>query len=195
MDCAICQARTDDPVSMTCNFRHKFCFKCVLEYIEKNKELKSCPYCRGGEKSILLSEPMSPSGAAGGPTGQTGQDRPAGPSFYSTEYLVKSLQILNKLCAGTSNSCIVSEKLLLLYIKNKKQLSVYHVLKNTGIYTDEELASLINFEKTGPKPVPIVTSIDVNNGLDMLNMFLNIASGPAWDAMPGTGPQGPNPFR
>ena len=40
---------------MTCSSQHPFCFKCLLQSVEANTELKSCPNCRGGDKFIMLT--------------------------------------------------------------------------------------------------------------------------------------------
>ena len=55
--CTICFTENiSDPVYLTCEAMHKFCFKCVLKYVNTEREGKStCPNCRGSNIKFLLN--------------------------------------------------------------------------------------------------------------------------------------------
>ena len=95
---------------MTCSAKHPFCFKCLLLSVEATNELKNCPMCRGGDKYIKLENAE----------GQESSD------FYTLSYFKKSIPILQKILNEniSANSCLVSEYLLINYVKNKKQLDI-----------------------------------------------------------------------
>ena len=84
MECSICQNEVFDKVMMTCKSAHAFCFKCILQYVEKNMALKSCPNCRGGNKYILI------------PTDNEEPVLQQEYEFYSLNSFQESLPILQK---------------------------------------------------------------------------------------------------
>lgn len=132
MECSICYNQIQDKVSMTCGSQHAFCFKCILQYIEANQELKNCPNCRGGEKFIMISSE---------PSSGTNND------FYSLDYFKKSMPVLQKVLQDStvSNTCLIAEVLLVSYVKNKKQLDIAHKLINIGESVDT-LVPLIKWD-------------------------------------------------
>jgi hypothetical protein len=141
MECSICYNKINDShVEMTCMSRHSFCFKCIIENVETHSELKPCPLCRGGSKYILLNLGQATKGSTG--------------SFYSTDYFLESLPIINKLikCKFT-NSCLVSEEALVFYVKNKKQINMFNKLvrdrkeENAEEDTIDELIDCIKWER------------------------------------------------
>lgn len=130
-ECPICQETILDKISMTCNSQHSLCFKCLLENIEVNSELKSCPICRGGDKFIMFNNEQSDIRG-----------------FYSIDYFKKSLPILQKILNNTvSNTCLISDILLITYVKNKKQLQIAHTLISFGQNIDE-IIPYINWKIT-----------------------------------------------
>jgi len=128
MDCSICYNQIIDKVYMTCNSQHPFCFRCLLESVEVSSELKYCPNCRGGDKFILLSNNSTSTGVG----------------FYSLDYFKKSLPILQKMLGIITNTCLVSEAILVFYVKNKKQLDIAHELIALD-YSIDDVSSLIKW--------------------------------------------------
>ncbi len=137
MECSVCFNQIVDKIFMTCSSQHSFCFKCILQNIEANSELKSCPNCRGGDKFIMLTNDLNTTGANG---------------FYSLEYFKKSLPIMQKILGDsiTINTCLVSENILVCYVKNKKQLDIAHKLVSLGESIDAIVAILKWDEKKQP---------------------------------------------
>ncbi len=123
MSCSICFNNIVDKVSMTCQATHSFCFKCLLENIRVNKQLKSCPLCMGGDKFILMSDNYDKEST----------------DFYSINQLLKHKNIINRIMneKDNSNSCLLSEKMLLVYILNKKQIEIYDKLISSGESIDD----------------------------------------------------------
>lgn len=130
MECSLCSEEMIDKVFMTCSTQHSFCFKCLLKSVEVNSELKSCPNCRGGDKFIMLTNNINTEIN----------------DFYSLNYFKKSLPILQKILNNgvTINTCLISEILLVSYIKNKKQIEVCHKLLELD-YKLDDLISLIKW--------------------------------------------------
>jgi len=132
-DCFICQQPIVDEANFTCPAAHGCCFRCILEYIEKNKELKTCPICRGGLKFITL-----------GPNYYTDNNITADiDPFYTIQNFKECLPILYKILNIKEESYLISEELILLYQKNKKQLQL---IKN-----NIENFDMVNWSKLGPK--------------------------------------------
>jgi hypothetical protein len=127
MDCSICYSKIVDKVFMTCISQHPFCFKCLLRTVETNSELKGCPLCRGGDKYIMLTNDNIDT-----------QIIPVD-DFYSLTYFKKSLPILQKYLGDdvTVNTCLISEIMLLCYIKNIKQLDITHKLMTLNYKIDD----------------------------------------------------------
>lgn len=153
--CAICQSEVVDKVSMTCSSMHKFCFKCILKYIEKNNKLTNCPYCRGSSKYILIEK------------NDTNSD-----SFYDTNYLKKSLNVLSKVFKDIeTNSCIVSDMSLVHYIRNQKQLNLF--FKALQFYEKEEhLIQLIKWDT-------FKVNIGFSDSADLIGNFItNVVNDP-----------------
>lgn len=131
MDCSVCYNPIIDKVLMTCTSQHQFCFKCLLKNVEANLELKSCPNCRGGDKFIML----------------TNETESEDTGFYSLKYFKKSLPILKKILGDSViNSCLISEIILVYYVKNKKQLDIAHKL-----IIDNNMDDIIPFIKWNKK--------------------------------------------
>jgi len=143
MECAICFNQIVDKVSMTCGGQHPFCFKCLLQNVEANSELKSCPTCRGGDKFIMIPNDSTTSGANG---------------FYSLEYFKKSLPIMQKILGNsvTENTCLISETMILFYVKNKRQLDAAHKLMSQGESIDA-VASILKWESRSLEDIGIET--------------------------------------
>jgi hypothetical protein len=133
-DCSICHSELKNQVYMTCGSKHPFCFECLLKSVEATKELKSCPLCRGGDKFIMVDQACN----------QIEGDHE---SYYSLHNFKKSIPILQKvLKQETSNTCLVSDKILIAYIKNKKQLEFSKILLSHK-YEIDEILSFIRWEK------------------------------------------------
>ncbi len=133
-DCPICQSEIKEKVFMTCSSKHAFCFECILKSVESTKELKNCPMCRGGgENKYILIE-----------SDKTDENQE---NFYSISRFKKSMPIIQKILkVGVSqNSCLVSDKLLLAYVKNKKQLDFTEVLSKN--YTIDEIIPFIKWNR------------------------------------------------
>ncbi len=131
-ECSLCNEQMIDKVSMTCTAQHSFCFKCILKNIEVNSTLKTCPNCRGGDKFIVFPN-ISPNNLGGSN------------DFYSLVYFTKSLPIIQKILNYQGNSCLISENILLFYIKNKKQIDIAHKL--IPDYKIDDLILLIKWDK------------------------------------------------
>jgi hypothetical protein len=142
MECSICFNQIVDKVSMTCSGQHPFCFKCLLQNVEANSELKSCPNCRGGDKFIMLTYNSNASGING---------------FYSLDYFKKSLPIIQKILGDsvTVNTCLISEIILIFYVKNKKQLDAAHKLMSQGESIDSVVSILKWDEKRNIEDIGI----------------------------------------
>lgn len=124
MQCSICQENVVEPVRLTCRASHSFCFGCILDYIENNKELKNCPSCRGGGKYILLPDKDSSEENSQGSTSNE-------VTFKSLKNFHNSLPILQKIKNIESNSCLISDDILYLYISNKDQIELINeIIKN-----------------------------------------------------------------
>lgn len=130
MECSICFNQIHDKVSMTCASQHMFCFKCIVQYIEANSELKNCPNCRGGDKFIMITSDLVHTNTN---------------DFYSLDHFKKSIPLLQKILQDSvvSNTCLISEMLLVCYVKNKKQLEIAHKLLNIG----EQMDTVVNVIK------------------------------------------------
>jgi hypothetical protein len=132
-ECPICQSEIKEKVSMTCSAKHSFCFECILKSVESCKELKNCPMCRGGgeNKSILLeSESICKNSE----------------NFYSVSKFKKFIPIIQKILnteEKSQNSCLISDSVLLTYVKNKKQLEFADILSKT--YSIDEIFPLIKW--------------------------------------------------
>jgi len=112
-ECSICKEDLIDEVFMTCGSKHSFCFSCLLKYVESSRKLSNCPYCRGGDKFIIIPDIKSNESN----------------EFYSLYNFKKNINIMQKvLSVNITNTCLVSENLLLFYIKNKKQLIMFNFL-------------------------------------------------------------------
>ena len=133
MECSICFNPIVDKVSMTCSSQHPFCFKCLLQNVEANAELKSCPNCRGGDKFIMLTNDTT---------------LHSNDSFYSLQYFKKSLPIIQKILGDivTANTCLISETILVFYVKNKKQIDAVHKLMSVGESLDT-VVSVIRWDE------------------------------------------------
>jgi hypothetical protein len=132
--CSICLSDIIDKVYLTCSAKHPFCFRCLIQSIEVTNELKNCPLCKGGDKFIMVD--MSKL-----------EDNN---NFYSLSYFKKSIPFLKKILNDNigSNSCLVSEQVLITYVNNKKQLSVAHKLLDSS-YEINEIISLIRWDEKG----------------------------------------------
>lgn len=118
--CSICQEEDIiiDPVSTTCEYMHQFCFECILKHVEK-KEIKNCPTCRGGSNEILILKQTQPV--------QQTQPILQPNNFYSTNYFKKNCELLSKITKMTlTNSCLVSDRILYVYVINKNQIELYN---------------------------------------------------------------------
>ncbi len=133
-DCPICHSEIKGKVFMTCSSKHAFCFECILKSVESSKELKNCPMCRGGgeNKYILIDS-------------NTVDENPE--NFYSISRFKKSFPIIQRILKVdvSQNSCLVSDKLLLTYVKNKKQLEFADILSRT--FPIDEIIPLIRWNK------------------------------------------------
>jgi len=109
-ECSICQLPIVEKISLTCPAAHSFCFKCILDYIEKHQELKSCPNCRNGLKFITLGHVDDE------------ETDPETDPYYTIKYFKECLPILYKI--KKQESYLISEYMLLLYLANKKQLEL-----------------------------------------------------------------------
>lgn len=123
LKCSICMQTFVDPVYMSCMASHEFCFKCILTWVEgKEKIENSCPICRGGDTCILLSniKPVK---------------NREHPSLY---HFLKNKVILEKVLRlpNNENSCVISDKLIFLYLKNKKQLELLNTYNISTIYEE-----------------------------------------------------------
>ncbi len=154
MECSICFSQSVDKVSMTCSSQHSFCFKCLLQNIEANNKLKSCPNCRGGDKFIMLTPNPTTSGTpiTSGTNG-----------FYSLNYFKKSLPIMQKILKDniTINTCLISEIILICYIKNKKQLEIAHKL----LSLEESIDSIVSIIRWDERKNLEDIGVEIFNGL------------------------------
>jgi hypothetical protein len=175
MECSICYNPIIDKVFMTCSSQHPFCFKCLLQNVEANSELKSCPNCRGGDKFIML----------------TNETIPSGTGFYSLDYFKKSLPILQKILGDsvTANTCLISELILVCYVKNKKQLNIAHKLISSGDSIDD----IVPFIKWDEKRSLEDIGIEVVGGL--VDFFTSGTPMGTPMGMPPGGPTNFTPFR
>jgi hypothetical protein len=138
MDCAICQGNIIDKVQMTCGAAHSYCFKCILKNIEVTKELQPCALCRGGDKVIFML-----------PDNQDPLNISSENDFYSIKYFTKSRPILNKIIGESeTSSCLLSEKILLTYLKNRKQIEITAKLIECG-YKLEDIYAIIKWNGIG----------------------------------------------
>lgn len=140
MECTLCNLEMVDKVYTTCSAKHAFCFSCILKNIEITNEIKPCPLCRGGEKYIMIENVPN--------TIQRDSD-----NFYSLDYFRKSIPILQKILSDNNvspNSCLLSEQLLVTYVKNRKQLEIAHKLLVQDNYKIPDIIPLIKwYEKRG----------------------------------------------
>lgn len=157
-DCTICHNEIYHRTMMTCKATHSFCFKCILEYVEKNTELKSCPNCRGGNKFIIIpieSNEESNVEVTTSDISVTTNNKKISPKFdfYSLDTFKGSLPILQKIKKlDSDNSCLVSESTLLLYINNKEPLCLAsRILKSKEFnYEIEDLVKIFKWKTKGP---------------------------------------------
>ena len=134
--CPICQddIKQSEQVNTTCSAMHTFCFSCILKTTEHEKCLKPCPVCRGNNKFIMISRIDN--------TNVQTYD------FYSLSFFKTCSPILNKVFnLELDNSCLINEKMLLLYILNKKQLLFVHKIRE---YVD--ISEIIEVVKWKEKP-------------------------------------------
>ncbi len=147
MECSICYNQIVDKVTMTCSGQHTFCFKCIIEYVDANSELGNCPNCRGGQSYIMLGNEAS----------STNTD------FYSLYYFKKCIPILQKILQDSTNSCLISETMLITYLKNKKQLDIAHKLLSSG----ETIDTVVTVIKWNEKNV-------IDMGAETIGSIFNI---------------------
>ena len=167
--CTICQDRVKDEIKMTCEASHSFCFKCILQDVETHGLLKPCPNCRNGLKFILMLNKL-----------KNDVVNNVSDPFYSTKYFEECLPILNKIVKDNGQkSCLISEEILLLYIKNKKQLKI---AKQFNI---EEVFDTIKWVK------PIKSTSNRGGLIDITNI-MNGLQGPQQGPPQGS-PQVPRP--
>ncbi len=132
-ECPICHSEINEKVFMTCSSKHAFCFECILKSVESSKELKNCPMCRGGDnKYILIDSNISDKNSE---------------NFYSIARFKKSLPIIQRILKTevSHNSCLVSDRLLLTYAKNKKQLELVDILIKS--YPSDDIFPFIKWNK------------------------------------------------
>lgn len=161
MECPICANDLTDQVHMTCGAKHAFCFKCILKDIETNFELRKCPTCRGGDKFLIIDF----------------NNVSVSDNFESLCYLKKSIPIIQSVLGN--NSCLISEKMLLFYIKNKKQIDIVHKLIENN-YNLNDIVKLIKWSPSTNKAIDDIISSTVLNiesdslgaGIEMLSAFL-----------------------
>ncbi len=131
-NCSICHNVIIDKVFMTCMPRHEFCFSCIIKSVEATNQLKSCPLCRGGDKYIMIDNCVE------------SMDE------NSLCMFKKMIPILREsLKIKETNSCLISEKLLVHFIRNKKQLKSARILLDNGL-----------------KPTDVVDMIKWNEDID-----------------------------
>jgi hypothetical protein len=177
--CGICQDNVVEPVMMSCEAMHKFCFRCILEYILVKNKIDSCPCCRNGGGNIII------------PT----QSQQSQSSNFLTigcfkQNLVLIEKIIKKPCKG---SCIISDSILFFYVKNKKNIQMYNTLRANPDYvedSDNELLERFNWnlvskqmdyrnlfnyatEFAGPSSGSSFTEIDP---LFVFDMFTNLGN-------------------
>ncbi len=132
-ECPICHSEIKDKVYMTCSSRHAFCFECILKGVEASNELKNCPMCRGGgfDRYILVDNNENICDNTN--------------NFYSISNFKRSLPIVQKILEldPGQNSCLISEKLLLFYVKNKSQIEYTNILNNK--YSIDEIIPVIKW--------------------------------------------------
>lgn len=135
-ECPICYDKEGiDRVFLTCAAKHSICFKCALDGIEHNKKLNVCPLCKGGTKYIIIGDSSAKL-----------------MDFYNLSYFKKLLPILIKIINDkSSNTCLISEDLLLSYIENKKQLEIASKLLDSGLSVDD-IFNTIKWTKLSPSP-------------------------------------------
>lgn len=86
LTCAICHGTVDDPVQLTCQGQHMFCFSCMCNYFRARRlTLISCPSCRHGNGAMFLSKHVGALVALaatdetdGGEEAEAGEDQGAG---------------------------------------------------------------------------------------------------------------------
>jgi hypothetical protein len=150
-ECSICQSTIIDKIHMTCSSRHPYCFECLLKSVETTLELKSCPLCRGGDKFIMLDN----------------LETISSDNFYSLYMFKKSIPIIQKVMKEKqTNTCLISDKMLLFYVNNKIQLEFSRILKEE--YETDEIIPIIRWNSE--------TQGSNSNSSDLGNFFSNIAS-------------------
>jgi hypothetical protein len=128
-ECSICQSDIKDKIKMSCGSQHEYCFECILKNIEVTGELRTCPLCNGGDKFIIFD---------------VNQQYHSTDNYYSIYLFTKSLPVIKKILKDKSqNTCIVSEKILQFYIKNKIQLEFVQTLNKD--YELDEIVKYIKF--------------------------------------------------
>jgi hypothetical protein len=127
-ECPICQASFKDPVKMTCKASHEFCFSCIIQWVSTKGSLESCPLCRGGDKFIIMGD---------NPTRKEY-------SYNSLNHFLLSKKILQKVLfiKNNENTCLIPERLLLTYVKNKDQIE----LALGSRMSSDKLIKLINWD-------------------------------------------------
>lgn len=146
MECSICLNKIVDKVLMTCSSQHAFCFKCIIEYIDTESELKNCPNCRGGGQYIMLGNEMSQIGPI------------VTNDFYSLNYFKKCIPVLQKILQDPTNSCLISENMLITYVKNKKQFEIAHKLLSSGESIDT-IVTVIKWDRVGAETIGNIFNI------------------------------------
>ena len=141
--CAICTEQVIDEIRMTCEAEHPFCFKCILKDISTNNSLKPCPLCKNGSKYIMIPYKKHLSNTDIEP-------------FYTIKYFKECLPILNKIVQNPIKSCLISEYTLLLYIKNKRQITL--VKQQHSV---DEVFDLIKWVRP-PNNAPVSSNIPVS---------------------------------
>lgn len=127
-ECSICQSTVIDKVQMTCSSKHHYCFECLLKSVETTLELKSCPLCRGGNKFIMLNN----------------LETADSDNFYSLFMFKKSIPIIQKVIKEKqTNTCLISDKILLFYVNNKIQLEFTRILKEE--FDTDEIIPIIKW--------------------------------------------------
>ncbi len=172
--CGICQEQVTDPIMMSCEAMHKFCFKCTLEYIDVKKTIQSCPCCRNGGRYIII------------PQQNTQNTQNAHTNFFTISYFKNMLSIIEKIikisCKG---SCVISDNVLSFYVRNKKNIQMYNTLRSNDDYkedTDEELISRFKWDVKSPNRnfynymVDVGTRTEQEVGSDFVNAVNSIAT-------------------
>lgn len=158
--CPICQENITDPVTLTCEAMHEYCFKCILNNIKATGSIKSCPYCRGGsDNSIIINKKKNDDVVANND------------QFKTVDNFLRYKDIIYKLnTKNNNNGCVIHTDILLTYINNEQQLKLWSLAKE--YYTNEnELFEIIKWKKDVIKKNNMV-NVDINPPEDLLRIFL-----------------------